>query len=154
MPQHAVRRAPRRVALRAAHSARIPLPGIAAGIHPEIMEDSPLLHLRARTANDRRAVSSAVLLASLAVSSETVVLWDFPESDHSAWVAAGCGSGTYESYRRNLTEMAKAAQAAGKRLLVVRTSVQEMLALRAKLGFPPTPDGYEKLLRFVYGPRA
>jgi hypothetical protein len=86
------------------------------------------------------------------VSLRTVILWDFPESDHDAWLAAGCGSGTYAEYRQHLAEQARAAQAERRRLLVVKTSAANVLEAMAKLGLPRTPGGCEAALRRLFAP--
>lgn len=81
---------------------------------------------------------------------DAVVLWQHPESEHSQWLAAGCGTGTFQEHHARVTEHAQRAQSSGRRLIVVNTSVATVLTELNRLGLQCTPEGCEQALRRLY----
>ena len=82
-----------------------------------------------------------------------LVLWDLPPEEHGAFVAAGCGTETMEQYAHMLERERDFARRQGREAVLLRLSVQQVLAELVLIGLPCTPAGIALALRSLYEKR-
>lgn len=80
---------------------------------------------------------------------EAVVLWNLPREEHAAWLAAGCGEGTWNKYQRRLHAAVDAIEAAGYRVLVISPTVAEVMAALNEGGWANDPSGRAAALNVI-----
>jgi len=82
-----------------------------------------------------------------------LVLWDLPPEEHGAFLAAGCGTETMEQYAHMLERERDFARRQGREVVLLRLTVQQVLAELRRIGLPCTPAGIALALRSIYEKR-
>ena len=82
-----------------------------------------------------------------------MLLWDLPPEEHSAFIAAGCGTETMLQYADMLQREQAYAKSQGRQVQLLRLTVKEVLAELVQIGLACTPAGIALALRSIYETR-
>ncbi len=80
---------------------------------------------------------------------DAIVLWALPASEHAAWLANGCGEGSWAEYCGRLRAVADRLRAGGGQVVELPATVAEVLDTLAAIGQPNTPEGRAAALGFL-----
>ena len=76
-------------------------------------------------------------------------VWDLPEAEHPAWVAAGFGRCSFARYRERVAKAIRRARDNRRPVVLLAVTVSQMLDELRALGLAPTPLGIDMTLRAI-----
>jgi hypothetical protein len=83
--------------------------------------------------------------------STPLILWQLTPAEHRSWVLAGCGTGTEPEYSAVLARAKELAVATGRRVVMFRATVAEVLAQVRSMGLRPSAPTLEFALSVLHG---
>lgn len=99
----------------------------------------------------KRAAKAA--LQEIPARPKVVTLWDFPESEHPAFIAEGCGCVTFTEYQKRIADARQEFELRGIQVVLVPATVAELLETLADCDLDNTPDGRAAAIAFLWARR-
>lgn len=79
-----------------------------------------------------------------------VTLWQFPDEDHGAFIAEGCGTVTLEEYKRRIQDARSEFERQGIPVVIVHATVKTLLDTLGDCDLQNTPDGRAAAIGFLH----